>query len=373
MASVIRLLRDRESALVFFDPGRMVPPPSSEASTSTINGSPGSGFLRTGADVKAALRAVKLAKASEDQLAVSAPFREDQVKDAISSEFAHMRTFSLLTNYFYWQTFNSRLSIRPKVFEKPEYTIFFGFQILLFKMTLKDLIYPNNPKKRDEVARLHFQLLHCMRGNFQQTKQLILTLNKHFDCQLGIPEIRDNASIKENCDTFIKNMADIQEQVQKIDDQLKIILEPILYEKLHDIKESEPNKIEIAQKVVSVILSKATTSASAVIVKLISSNITTILANKLMTLLAQIGASVLGAVGIAVLGLGIDVIIGAILGAVERDKLECSVKEYEMYLADFKPASEAYQEAILSVTSKLENMFQHVGMSLLQDTYRQEG
>ncbi|XP_063800289.1 single-pass membrane and coiled-coil domain-containing protein 3 [Pseudophryne corroboree] len=231
-------------------------------------------------------------------------------------------------------------------------------RILSLKMTLKDLIYPNNPKKREEIARLHCELLHCMRRNFQLTKKLILILNKHFGCQLRIPEIKDNASIKENCHNFIKNMTDIQDEVQKIDNQLKILLEPTLYEKLHDIKESESSKIEIAQKVVSIILSKATASTTAFIVKLISSNITTVLANKLITLLAEIGASVLGAVGIAVLGLGIDVIIGAILGAVERDQLERSVKEYEMYLAEFKPASESYQDAILCVTSKLENMFQ---------------
>ncbi|MEE6513935.1 hypothetical protein FKM82_021812 [Ascaphus truei] len=225
-------------------------------------------------------------------------------------------------------------------------------------MTLKDLIYPNNPKRRDEVTQLHQQLLDCMAENFQQTNKLILSLNKHLQCQLNPTEMRRSGTIKENCDIFIKSMAEIQQEVQKIDGQLRSLLEPTHYQKLHELKGPETQKIEIAQKVVSVILGKATSTASAIIVKLISSNVTTVIINKLVTLLAQISASVLGTVGVAVLGLGIDVIIGAILGAVERDKLEASVKEYETYLAEFKPASESYQEAIVSVTLKLEEMFQ---------------
>ncbi|KAM4614415.1 single-pass membrane and coiled-coil domain-containing protein 3-like [Discoglossus pictus] len=223
-------------------------------------------------------------------------------------------------------------------------------------MALKHLIYPNNPKRREEVDRLHHQLLDCMADNFQQTNLLISVLNNHLSCRISPTEMKRNATIKENCDIFIKTMGEIQNEVQKIDEQLKSLLEPTLYQKLHDLKETEPHKVEIAQKVLSVILGKATATASAIIVKLVSSKITTVIVNKLVTILAQIGASVLGTLGVTLLGLGIDAIISAIMGAVERDQLENSVKEYETYLTDFKPASETYQEAIMKVTSKLGEM-----------------
>ncbi|XP_053548455.1 single-pass membrane and coiled-coil domain-containing protein 3 [Bombina bombina] len=224
-------------------------------------------------------------------------------------------------------------------------------------MSLKNLLYPNNPKRREEVSRLHRQLLDCMASNFQQTNKLILALKKHLGCQISPIEMKYNSTIKENCNIFIKTMEEIQQEVQKIDEQLKTLIEPTLYQKLHDLKEPEPQKVEIVQKVISVIMGKATATASAIIVKLVSSNITNLIVNKLVTLLAQIGASVLGSLGITLLGLGIDAIICAILGAVERDQLETSMKEYEESLAEFKPASETYQQAIVRVITALEEMF----------------
>ncbi|XP_078526201.1 single-pass membrane and coiled-coil domain-containing protein 3 [Lissotriton helveticus] len=225
-------------------------------------------------------------------------------------------------------------------------------------MTFRHLLYPNNPKRRDEVIHLHQELFSCMSANVSATNRLIQLLNNNLHCQLAMVHLQHDRTIKENCDMFILRMTEIQQEVQKIDEKLKSTLEPSLYQKLHDIKELEPHKIDIAQKVLSVILGQATTAAGAIIVKLIGSNVTTVIVNKLLALLAQISASVLGTIGVAALGLGMDVIVGAILGAVERDQLEASIKEYESYLDEFKPASETYQSAIRSVTLQLEDNFQ---------------
>ncbi|KAJ1083247.1 hypothetical protein NDU88_003406 [Pleurodeles waltl] len=224
-------------------------------------------------------------------------------------------------------------------------------------MTFRHLLYPNNPKRRDEVIHLHQELFNCMSANVGATNRLIQVLNSNLHCKLAKIDLQYDRSIKENCDMFILRMTEIQQEVQKIDEKLKATLEPNLYQKLHDIRESEPEKIEIAQKVLSGILGQATTAAGAIIIKLIGSNVTTVIVNKLLALLAQISASVLGTIGVAAFGLGIDVIVGAILGAVERDQLEASIKEYESYLDEFKPASETYQSAIRSITFQLEEKF----------------
>ncbi|XP_069495787.1 single-pass membrane and coiled-coil domain-containing protein 3 [Ambystoma mexicanum] len=225
-------------------------------------------------------------------------------------------------------------------------------------MSLRHLLYPNNPKRREEVIHLHQELLSCMSANASATNRLIQALNNNLHCHLAPIDLKRSSTIKENCDAFITRMTEIQQEVQKVDEKLKAALEPTLYQKLHDIKESEPQKMEIVQKVLSVILGQATAAASAIMVKLIGSNVTTVIVNQLLALLAQISASVLGTIGVAALGLGIDVIIGAILGAVERDQLEASIKEYESCLDQFKPASVTYQQAIRDVTSQLEGTFQ---------------
>ncbi|XP_049639661.1 single-pass membrane and coiled-coil domain-containing protein 3 [Suncus etruscus] len=218
-------------------------------------------------------------------------------------------------------------------------------------MAQSDFLYPENPRRRQEVNRLHQQLLDCLSDSYHATNKLIGVLNTHLGCKLAFIEMKRNGTIKENCDLIIQAMMNIQKELQKVDEALKDKLEPTLYRKLQDIKERETEKIAIVQKVISVILGEATSAASAVAVKLIGSNVTTGIISKLVTVLAQIGASLLGSIGVAVLGLGIDLIFQAILGAVEKTQLEEAIKSYEKHLVEFKSASEKYQYAIAEVTN----------------------
>ncbi|XP_019370498.1 PREDICTED: single-pass membrane and coiled-coil domain-containing protein 3 [Gavialis gangeticus] len=225
-------------------------------------------------------------------------------------------------------------------------------------MALSDLLYPDNPKRRQEVIRLHQELLDCMSVNFLATNELIGVLNAHLGCSIAHIQMRKTGTIKENCDIIIQAMGEIQQEVRKIDKEMKEKLDPMLYQKLCDIKEPEVGKIAIAHKVFSIILGEATSTAGLLAVKLIGSNVITNTVSKLVTLLAQIGASVLGGIGIAILGLGIDVVLQAILGAVERDQLLASVKSYEDHLAEFKTASEKYSCAINEATSIVKHKTQ---------------
>lgn len=221
-------------------------------------------------------------------------------------------------------------------------------------MAQSDFLYPENPKRRQEVNRLHQQLLDCLSDSFYATNKLIVVLNGHLGCRLASTEMQRDETIKENCDIIIHAVTKIQKELQKVDEALKDKLEPTLYRKLQDVKERETEKIAIVQKVISVILGEATSAASAVAVKLVGSNITTGIINKLVTVLAQIGASLLGSIGVAVLGLGIDMIFRAILGAVEKTQLQTAIKSYEKHLVEFKSASEKYNKAITEVTNTVE-------------------
>lgn len=221
-------------------------------------------------------------------------------------------------------------------------------------MAQSDFLYPENPRRRQEVSRLHRQLLDCLSDSFQVTNKLTGVLNTHLGCRLDFIEMRRDGTIKENCDIIIQAVIKIQKELQKVDEALKDKLEPTLYRKLQDIKEGETEKIAIVQKVISVILGEATSAASAVAVKLVGSNVTSGIISKLVTVLAHIGTSLLGSIGVAVLGLGIDMIVRAILGAVERTQLQAAIKSYETHLVEFKAASEKYHHAITEVAGAVK-------------------
>nr|XP_004664496.2 single-pass membrane and coiled-coil domain-containing protein 3 [Jaculus jaculus] len=225
-------------------------------------------------------------------------------------------------------------------------------------MAQSDFLYPENPRRRQEVNRLHKQLLDCLADSFHATNELTGVLNVHLGCRLALIEMRREGTIKENCDIIIQAMVEIQKELQKVDEALRDKLEPTLYRKLQDIKERETEKIAIVQKVISVILGEATAAASAVAVKLVGSSVTSGIISKLVGVLAQIGASLLGSIGVAALGLGIDMIFRAILGAVEKTQLQAAIKSYEKHLVEFKSASEKYHQAITEVTNTVKRQIQ---------------
>ncbi|NXC24884.1 SMCO3 protein, partial [Campylorhamphus procurvoides] len=225
-------------------------------------------------------------------------------------------------------------------------------------MALSDLLYPDNPKRKEELIHLHQELLNCMSTNFHATNELVGVLNEHLGCTINHIQMRESSTVKENCDIIIQVMNEIQHQVEKIDNDMKEKLEPVLYQKLYDIKEPELEKIAIAQRVFSIILGEATSTAGVVAIKLFGSNLLTLTLGKLISLLAQIGASVLGGISITIIGLGIEMILHAILGAVERNQLLTAVRSYEKHLAEFKAASEKYQSAIREVTSLVRQQVQ---------------
>ncbi|XP_004713819.1 single-pass membrane and coiled-coil domain-containing protein 3 [Echinops telfairi] len=222
-------------------------------------------------------------------------------------------------------------------------------------MAQSDFLYPDNPRRRQEVNRLHQQLLDCLSDSFRATNKLSDILNMHLGCRLPLIEMKRDGTIKENCDSIIQAIMKIQKELQKVDDALKKKLEPTLYRKLQDLKERETEKIAIVQKVISVVLGEATSAASAVAVKLVGSNVTTGIINKLVAVLAQIGGSLLGSIGVAVLGLGLDMMFRAILGAVEKTQLEAAIRNYEKHLVEFKAASEKYHHAITEVTNSVKH------------------
>ncbi|KAK9976716.1 hypothetical protein ABG768_021921 [Culter alburnus] len=217
-----------------------------------------------------------------------------------------------------------------------------------------DIFYPDNPKRREQLIRKSQQFQDLMEGNFYATNELIDVMNKHLNCSFQHITLNKSVSLRENCNVMIECLHKIQAVVEKIDKELKEKLDPTLYEKLKVLNLSLPpeelKSLSIAIKTVCGVEGmKATTVVSTLIYT------GDILVN-LVSKIGKIGAGTLACVGLAVVFIGIDMIVEAIAGSIERDKLEEALKEYDEALNEFKPASLEYQRNIMRVQVKIEEI-----------------
>ncbi|XP_075763142.1 single-pass membrane and coiled-coil domain-containing protein 3-like [Pelodiscus sinensis] len=216
-------------------------------------------------------------------------------------------------------------------------------------MSWSDIFYPDNPRRRERVTRLHQELINCMELNFDATNDLIGALNTHCQCKLHPIHIQEKGTLQDNCNVLLAAIKAVQGELQDIDEQLKRKLEPHLYRKLHDFQEPESKKMQILRSVTTVVAGLTGTVAMGIFVKLALSEVGTIILSRLMTVVVKIGVSVGGAVAGILLGAGVDMIVSAILGAVERSQLEEAIEELEGIVKEFKPASKEYSKTIMRV------------------------
>lgn len=196
---------------------------------------------------------------------------------------------------------------------------------------------------------MHQELINCMELNFDATNDLIGALNTHCQCKLHPIHIQEKGTLQDNCNVLLAAIKAVQGELQDIDEQLKRKLEPHLYRKLHDFQEPESKKMQILRSVTTVVAGLTGTVAMGIFVKLALSEVGTIILSRLMTVVVKIGVSVGGAVAGILLGAGVDMIVSAILGAVERSQLEEAIEELEGIVKEFKPASKEYSKTIMRV------------------------
>ncbi|XP_048050593.1 single-pass membrane and coiled-coil domain-containing protein 3-like [Megalobrama amblycephala] len=215
-----------------------------------------------------------------------------------------------------------------------------------------DIFYPDNPKRREQLIRKNQEFKDLIENNFRATNQLIDVMNDHLSCSFQHIKLNEEASLQENCNVMIECMQKIQAVVEKIDKELKEKLDPTLYEKLRSLS-LLPEDFNLVSKVLEVVCGVATVVSTTVIGLLIKNGV--ILEN-ITSKFVIIGAGTLACVGLAVVFMGIDMIVEAILGSIERDQLEKALKEYDKALDEFKPASEKYQDNITYVRIKIEEI-----------------
>ncbi|XP_050960524.1 single-pass membrane and coiled-coil domain-containing protein 3 [Labeo rohita] len=217
-------------------------------------------------------------------------------------------------------------------------------------MNWSDIFYPGNPERREKLIRKNQELLNLMENNFRATNKLTETLKKHLGWSFSPITLNEKATVKENCDVIIECIRKIQAEVEKTDMQLKEKLEPTLYEKLRN-ENLSVNDYQIFRKAVYDVCGVGG-SASIVAVNWLIKN-GTILTN-ITSSFAKFATGLAAGVALGVVFMGIDMIVGAILGSIERNELEKALKEYDEALKEFKPASVKYQDSITEVRKRIE-------------------
>jgi len=221
-------------------------------------------------------------------------------------------------------------------------------------MSWADIFYPGNPGKRDEVVRLSSKLRTLMEFNFETTNKLIKMLNEncHPSPPLTKVKIDYTATIKANSEKLIAKMAEVQGVAENIDKKLASELDPEIYKKLKLPDTSFKERIALAKKVALTGLGIPGTAANVAMVTAINSGA---ILSGIVDAIGVVSSCLLATLALQVLIMGLDMIASAIIGAVEKNKLEDAIDQLEKVMKEFEPASKEYTKTIMRIQMRLED------------------
>ena len=224
-------------------------------------------------------------------------------------------------------------------------------------MSWSDIFYPDNPKRREEVIRLCTKLSVLMENNFESTNSLSDLLNEHASPSPPFEHIRvdPDADVETNSNVLITQMERIQKHVDEVDAALAQELDPVLYEKLKDINTSFSDKIDIAQQALTATITIVSSAASVALVGAMTGGY---VLTPIVRSIGVVKASVVGTIGLGILTLGLDMIASAIIGAIEREKLDEAIDQLEEAVEEFDPTSKEYTKTILRVEVTIKVYFE---------------
>ncbi|XP_066578722.1 single-pass membrane and coiled-coil domain-containing protein 3 [Amia ocellicauda] len=218
-------------------------------------------------------------------------------------------------------------------------------------MSWTDILYPENERKREEVYRLSQQFLEGLRSAFRVTNRLLKALNARMGCSLEPLELDEKATVKDNCRALVDCIRRVQREVEPVERALRERLEPAVYERLLCTTTPISEKIRTletsSKATLEVLQGKACLMLTACIM---DGRILT----RMVAVLGKVGTCMLANVAVGLIGLGVDVLISAILGAVEKRNLDLVLQEYRALIEDFRPANEKYQDDLTYVVYKIE-------------------
>jgi len=218
-------------------------------------------------------------------------------------------------------------------------------------MSWSDIFFPGNPGRRDQVVRLSQSILDDMKDNFAATNDLIDLLNTNCGSSITQLTISFSATVQDNANALIAKMTEVQAEVTKIDDKLAAKLDPEIYKKLHLPDLSFQQRLAVAKQAVSVTIGVLASIAGVILITAIRTGAI------LVSMVVKIGAiatSAVASLALGVLAMGIDMIASAIIGAVERSKLEDAINSLQSAFDSFDPATRTYTKTIYKVEAQID-------------------
>jgi len=194
-----------------------------------------------------------------------------------------------------------------------------------------------------------------MKDNFAATNELITFLNKNCGTAMGEPiasltlDLTD--SVSNNCKRMITKITEVQAVITKYDAALAAKLDPELYKKLSTPDLSFMDTFKTAKVSISIIIAAGASIAGVVMINAIK---TGALLVTMVTKVGVIATSCVASLALGVLAMGVDMIASAILGAVERSKLNDAIDSLQSAQNDFEPATRLYTKTIYKTEAKLE-------------------
>ena len=233
----------------------------------------------------------------------------------------------------------------------PEILTFFT----LTEMSWSTLFYPGNPGRRDDVVRLSQKFYDLMTSNFWATNELIDCLHEYVPPPGGRKfrkvYIDGSKTIKENCQKIIDRMEEIQDYVDDMNEKLREVLEPKLFEKLTDVDTSFIAKFKLMNSLTKMSLGVIGKAMGAVLVGAIKSG--RILTN-MVTKLGLIQTCACAVLVLGILVMGVDMIFSAIYGSIERDKLIEAVDDLTANIEQFEAPTIEYTKSIYKLVAYIE-------------------
>lgn len=214
----------------------------------------------------------------------------------------------------------------------------------------EDLFYPDNPKRRAKLEQNIGALYNNLNIDVTATNDLVDIINTHLQGNIKHVSIDNDDTVKANAQRISDCVDAINKFVKQKLEDIKTRLDPKIFKMLMDVSVSFEKKIKLAEEFAESLL-----PIGGVVGMLSSSTIAGMdFLEGVVEVVGETATSAFAAIGVGVLFLGIDMIAEAIIGAVERDKLNGEIDKTEKCVEHMQKMTGPYIANVEEIKVRIE-------------------
>lgn len=214
----------------------------------------------------------------------------------------------------------------------------------------EDLFYPNNPKRRAKLERNIGALYNNLNIDVTATNDLVDIINTHLQGNIKQVSIDNDDTVKANAQRISDCVDAINKIIKQKLEDIKTRLDPKIFKMLMDVSVSFEEKIKIAEESAESLL-----PIGGVVGVLSCSTIAGMdFLEGVVKVVGETATSAFAAIGVGVLFLGIDMIAEAIIGAIERDKLNKEIDKTDKCVENMQTMTGPYIAKVEEIKVRIE-------------------